>query len=507
MFTDFRFLRNRLDPDHVRIPALAGGVAAGHDDGVAVVEVQDSLCLLEGKVVEHVHARKLLRQKRQHAPGEGQLVPGALAGGKAEDGDGRAEAGDHAHGQAADGGDDDGLGVEVDGHGAGRVGDGVDAVVDGEALSLEETAVVDVALGLLGDLAHDAHGVDGVPARGGLAGGHDGAGAVVDGVCHVADLGAGGARVGDHALEHFGRGDDALAEHAALGDEVLLDGGQLRKRHLHAEVAAGDHDALAHRADLVDVVDARLVFDLGDHVDVPAAVCLEELLEVDDVLLAGDEGGGDEVHAVFDAEEEVRPVLIAHVSLAHDFAGEAHALAVGQDAAGDDLAADLRALDGADLEDDKAVVDQYPVADVEIVGKPGVAHGDDGLVAFDLAGGEGKVVPVLEGDFAVFEGADAVLGALGVEHDGDGQPELGADLLDHVDLFLVLLMGAVGEIQAGDVQALLAHGPEHGGIFTGRADGADDLGLPHGLIPPIILLFFSSFLFSYISASARSKTS
>ena len=63
---------NRLDPDHVRIPALAGGVAAGHDDGVAVVEVQDSLCLLEGKVVEHVHARELLRQQRKPSTSEAQ---------------------------------------------------------------------------------------------------------------------------------------------------------------------------------------------------------------------------------------------------------------------------------------------------------------------------------------------------------------------------------------------------------------------------------------------------
>ena len=476
---------HRLDPDHIRIPALAGGVAAGHDHGVAVVEVQDALGLLEGEVVEHVHARELLGQQRHHAPGESQLVPGALAGGKAEDRDRRAEARDHAHREAADGRDHNGLRVKVDGHGAGRVGDGVHPVVDGNALRLEEADIVDVALGLLGDLAHDAHGVHRVLARGGLAGEHDGAGAVIDGVGHVADFGAGGAGIGDHALEHFGRGDDALAEHAALGDEVFLDGGQLRERHLDAEVAAGDHDALADGADLVDVIHAGLVLDLRDHVNVSAAVCLEEGLEIDDVLLAGDEGGRDEVHAVADAEEQILAVLLAHIGLAHDLAGEGHALAVGEDAAGDDGAADLAALDGLDLEDHEAVVHEDAVPDGEIVGQARVAHGDDALVALDVAGGEGEIIPVLEGDFAVLEGADAVLGALGVEHDGDGQAQLRAHGLDHVDLLLVLLMGAVGKIQAGDIQALQAHGLENRWVFAGRSDGADDLGFSHGDSPSL----------------------
>ena len=477
-----------LDADHVGVAALAAGVAAGHDHGVTRFEVQHALGRAQGVIIEDLHARELLGQHRQHAPGHGQLVPRPLVGGEAEDVGRRAEARDHAHGQAAQRGDHDGLRVEVDGHGAGRVGDRVDAVVDLKGPGLEQALVVDVPLGLLGDLAHDAHGVHRVPARGGLAREHDGAGPVVDGVGHVADLGAGGAGVGDHALEHLGCGDDALAAHAADGDQMLLDGGQLGKRHLHAEVAAGHHDALAGGADLVDVVHAGLVLDLGDDVDVPAAVVLQEGLEVDQVLLAGDEGGGHEVHAVADAEEQVGPVLLGHVGLTHDLAGEAHALAVGEHAAREHGAADLGVLDGADLEDHEAVVDEDFVARREVVGQPSVADGDDALVPDHvLAGGEGEVRPVPQRDLPAAEGADAVLGALGVEHDGDGEIELLPHGLDHVDLLLVFLMGAVGEVEARHVQARQTHGPEDGGVLARGADGADDLGLAHGI---------SSFMFS-----------
>ena len=70
----------------------------------------------------------------------------------------------------------------------------------------------DLVFGFDDDLGHHGDGFDGVLAGGGLAGEHDGVGAVVDGVGDVGGFGAGGARVFDHRLEHLGGGDDGLAE-------------------------------------------------------------------------------------------------------------------------------------------------------------------------------------------------------------------------------------------------------------------------------------------------------
>ena len=72
----------------------------------------------------------------------------------------------------------------------------------------------------------------------------------------------------DHRLEHLGGGDHALAEQTAFGDQMLLDGRELLKGDLNAHIAAADHDAVAGLADLLDVVNARLIFDLGDQVDI-----------------------------------------------------------------------------------------------------------------------------------------------------------------------------------------------------------------------------------------------
>ena len=61
-------------------------------------------------------------------------------------------------------------------------------------------------------------------------------------------------------------------QQAAGRDELLLDGGEFCERNFYAEVAARDHDALAHAADVFNVVNARAVLDLRDDVDRTAAV-------------------------------------------------------------------------------------------------------------------------------------------------------------------------------------------------------------------------------------------
>ena len=371
--------------------------------------------------------------------------------------------------------------------------DGVERVVDLKLRLGEALGIVDVRLGILGDAGHGAQRLDGVLARGRLAGEHDGARAVIDGVGDVSDLGAGGADVVRHALEHLGRGDDALAEQAALADELLLDARQLLIRHLDAHVAAGDHDAGALGEDVLDVIDAGLIFDLGDDGDVPAAVRAQEAVEIDQILPARHEGCGHEVHVVFDAEEQVALVLLAQKRLLEHLVRKAHALAVGQHAAGGDAADDVRVGRGGDGQRDEPVVDEHGVARLEILREPGIAHGHALGIAGDGLGRERERVAAVQLDLPVFKRADAVLGALRVEHDGDGQVELRAQLLDAVDAYLVLGVRAVGKVQARDVHAREHHGAQRLLAVAGGADGADDLRFSHIRLPLRMLRFtFSS---------------
>ena len=82
-------------------------------------------------------------------------------------------------------------------------------------------------------------------------------------------------------------------------------------------------------------------------------------------------------------------------------------------------------------------------------------------------------------DLAVFEGADPVLGALGIQQDGNGQIQLLTDLFDEVNLLLLLLMGAVGKIQPGHIHTGQAHFFQSLLVLGGGANGADNLGFPH----------------------------
>ena len=73
---------------------------------------------------------------------------------------------------------------------------------------------------------------------------------------------------------------------------------------------------------------------------------------------------------------------------------------------------------------DEPVVDEHGVARLEILCKPGVAHGHALGAAGDRLGRECERVAVVQLDLPALERADAVLGALRVEHDGDGQIKL-----------------------------------------------------------------------------------
>lgn len=206
---------------------------------------------------------------------------------------------------------------------------------------------------------------------------------------------------------------------------------------------------------------------------------MQEAAQIEQVLLARDKRGRDKIHAVADAEQKVVLVLLAEIDLMQDLIREAHALAVGKLAAHDDAAVHVRLREVLHLEDHKTVVHEHAVTYGQIMRQAGVIHADDRLVALDRARCKREGIAVMQLDMPRGKRADAVLWALRIEHDGDRQTKLLAHLLDHVDLGLMLGMGAVRKIQAGHIHARAAHIGKHGRVTAGRADGTDDLCFPH----------------------------
>ena len=145
------------------------------------------------------------------------------------------------------------------------MGDGVvDVGLGSDAVLLELTPIIDGLLSLFHDAHHGGQSLQGVLAAGGLAGEHHAAGAVKNGVGHVGHLSTGGTGVADHGIQHLSSSDDGLAGAQTLTDDLLLEHGHLGSGDLYAQVAAGHHDTVGDLQDLVDVVHALLVLDLGD---------------------------------------------------------------------------------------------------------------------------------------------------------------------------------------------------------------------------------------------------
>ncbi len=150
---------------------------------------------------------------------------------------------------------------------------------------------------------------------------------------------------------------------------------------------------------------------------------------------------------------------------------------LAEHAAVDDVADDIFAADAAHAQFDQAVAEQDARAGREFAGEVGEGGGDASFVAGDLVGRDGDDRSGLQKDgLALFEQSGADLGALQVLQDADGASFALGGAAQALDVVGVIFVGAVGEVEAGDVHAE-AKQVAHGGFgVAGGADGADDFG-------------------------------
>ena len=90
---------------------------------------------------------------------------------------------------------------------------------------------------------------------------------------------------------------------------IFWSSGTFSGRHLHAQVAAGDHDAVGFADDLLEVQDGLGLLDLRDDRDVRLQR-LDEETGLRDVLCRAHERERDVINALLDAEPEVVLVLV-----------------------------------------------------------------------------------------------------------------------------------------------------------------------------------------------------
>lgn len=93
------------------------------------------------------------------------------------------------------------------------------------------------------------------------------------------------------------------------------------------------HDAVGCLQDLVNIVHALLILDLGDDADLLAAKAVQHLPHRLDVGGPADKGGGDEIEVVLHAKPDVAHILLRQGGQMDMYAGDIDALVGGEGAA------------------------------------------------------------------------------------------------------------------------------------------------------------------------------
>ena len=394
---------------------------------------------------------------------------------EADDRPTRAQACDRRGRPSGEGGDEQRRGPER----LGDVAGGVRHRLADRGLLLRLRDLVPVAeagLDRAGDAVHVGDRFEREIAHRRLAGQHQRARTVEDGVGDVGRLCA--RRLGrvDHRLEHLRRRNNRLPPFERAVNDPLLQQRHLGRTDLDAEVAARDHDRVRLAEDVVEHRDRFRLLDLRDHVR-GRARGLDQRLQRLHVGGRADKGERDEVDAELERELEIVDVLARERGDRQRHAWQVDPLVRGDGAADEHLAACAATVDRGDAEPHGAVVDQHV--------ETGLEHGaEDGrrdrqvVAAGGILAGDRQLFAALEHD-RLRELADAELRALEVGDQRDRPADLLLQAADQLRTRPVILVRAVREVETGAVDG--AHELlERHGIRRRRPDRGDDLRAARG---------------------------
>ena len=95
---------------------------------------------------------------------------------------------------------------------------------------------------------------------------------IIDCIGYIRCLRTCRTRILDHGIQHLCRCDNLLTSHIYLIDNHLLDNWDFLARNLHTHISTGYHNTIGHINDIVDVVNAFRILDLGNDIDVISTV-------------------------------------------------------------------------------------------------------------------------------------------------------------------------------------------------------------------------------------------
>ena len=303
---------------------------------------------------------------------------------------------------------------------------------------------------------------------------HDSVAAVQNGAVDVIDLRPGRLRMVDHRLEHLGRGDRWDAEGVGLGDDRFLDSRDLLARQRHPEVSAGDENRVGGLQDLLQVMDARAVLDLGDDEGLFFPPAREVLAHLRDFICGSDEGHGDHIETHVDAKLRVLEIIFIKNRELELRVGKDDALAAVDRRSPVNLAEDLLIEAGDHLELDLGVIQEDSVSRLNKALGSDIVH-SQALGRDLLSMREDDLGSLFEDDGCCrARPSKSHLVSLQVLHDRDRPACFFGGRADFPDQPLVGLLGSVREIKPRDVHARCDEALNYLAVRAGWSQGADD---------------------------------
>ena len=165
------------------------------------------------------------------------------------------------------------------------MGNAVQIVLSHKFRGTETLLIISMLLCIFCNFRHCFHSFNRVFTSGGFSGKHDAGGSVVHSISNVRNLRSGGTGILNHGFQHFRSSDNTLPQKTALTCQLLLYRRDFHIGNLHTQVATGDHNAAAGGADVLHIVHAGLVLDLRHNLDIAAAIFIQKLLDIQNILL------------------------------------------------------------------------------------------------------------------------------------------------------------------------------------------------------------------------------
>ncbi|VFS75162.1 Uncharacterised protein [Kluyvera cryocrescens] len=175
----------------------------------------------------------------------------------------------------------------------------------------------------------------------------------------------------------------------------------------NAHIATSNHDAVRRFEDFVEVVQAFLVFDLGDDLDVFAAVGFQVLTDLNHVRTFTDKGRSNEVNALLATEDQILFVFLSQSWQRNRNAWQVNAFVFAQVTVVQHFTDNFVTFDSGNFHADQTIVNQNGVAYGQVSGEAFIGDSNDFVVAYDrfvgresegLASFQGNVVTAFQLD-------------------------------------------------------------------------------------------------------------